>query len=268
MPVRYDKPEDAEPGTIGFWSLPPRVQATLRPPAVVVVAPVPEQRRKGRIEAERLHDWAGLAEFTAGTSGDDRAIWVDLALLERMAELLRAITANPALPVTVGRKPVAKATLATEVQRMFAAAGRDQRCLHDLVVAGPNGREFLRDLCAFPWTDDGEAAARIFASTVSCADDDVERAMNRIGQEGDPGAAVRHSSKPDGDPFHRDHTPDALRRSTEIARSVAEALDPLTGDRLDQIPPLLARELARVVLRDRREVDLRLKASLGRREDA
>jgi hypothetical protein len=147
---------------------------------------------------------------------------------------------------------------------MFAAAGRDQRCVYDLVVAGPNGRDFLRDLCAFGWADDGQAAARIFSSTVSCADDDVERAMNRVAQEGDPGAAVRHSSKPDGDPFHRDHMPEALRRATEIARAVAEALDPFTDDQLDQIAPALARQLARVVLRDRREVDLRLKASLGR----
>ncbi|ADG99301.1 hypothetical protein Srot_2870 [Segniliparus rotundus DSM 44985] len=257
MPVRYEKPEGwvHRGGDNEFWLLTGPLQAALRPPGVIVVAPVLEQRRNGRIEAERLDNWSRIARI-ADQQGEPPygGSVINGALLERAADLLRAIAANPALSVTVSRKPTARATIAAVLQEMLAAAGRDRVWAHDL-IAGPDGRAFLRDLCAFGWTDDGEAAAALFSHVVSCADDEIERMQNRMVQENDPGAAVRWSDKKPGAPFLLHET----RRSVEIARAIAEALDPLADEQLDQIPPVLARELARAVLRDRRETDKRLK---------
>lgn len=263
MPVQYNKPENWQHrgGDDEFWLLTGPLQAALRPPGVIVVAPVPEQRRRGRIEAERLDNWSRIARIVA-EQGDPPygGSVIDGALLERAADLVRAVVANPALPVTVSRKPFAKATVAVVLQEILAAAGRDRVWAHDILV-GPNGRTFLRDLCAFEQTDDGEAASALFCHTASCADDEIERMQNRTVQENDPGAAARWSDKKPGEIY----LPEESRRSVEIARAVAEALDPLADDQLDRIAPALAREFARVVLRDRREVDLRLTASLERR---
>lgn len=256
MPVNYDTPAENDPRAQfgGFWQLPDGIRAALRPPGVVLVSAVPDQRRKGRLEVNHLDGWSDVADMVALTdpafmNGTD----LDGALLERAAELLIAIGEHPGLPVTVKRKPVARATVVGTLEKMLAAAGPDTICVHDLIAA-PAGVKFLAALFGFPWIDGGAAAAGLFVplNTPPTAEESEQESAGcsaGVGSEIEVTDAAR----------------ERFRRTTEIRQLVTDVLAELTDTQFDRISVLLARELAQIVVRDQRQIDQRLHASLSRR---
>ncbi|WP_079614635.1 TPR repeat region-containing protein [Mycobacteroides abscessus] len=237
------------------------IRADIRPPHVVVVAAVPEERRRGRIEAQGLESLVATADiFSGGTPG---YLGSDVAsvLLERAAELLDALTEHPGLPVTVQRKPLAKATVTEMLQKLIGVGGPSHIAVHDLLTQ-VGGVKFLHDMFCYPWIDGGEAAATLFWSfeaPVTVEHSDHERELNK---SVDSNAVVRYIA-PSGTGQPR--SSEFLERNTEVCRIATDVLAEYDDARLDALPTRLAQELARIVIRDQRGIDARLNISLSRR---
>ncbi|MCA4749578.1 hypothetical protein H8Z55_17455 [Mycobacteroides abscessus] len=267
MPVNYDMPAEDDPRAQfgGFWQLPDGIQAALRPPGVVVVSAVPDQRRKGRLEVDHLDGWSDVADTIAmGDPAFMNGTELDGAVLERAAELLVAIGEHPGLPVTTKRKPVARATVVGTLEKMLAAAGPDTICVHDLITA-PTGVKFLAALFGFPWIDNGAAAAGLFTSLTAPSTTEESEHEREANKAAHPGAGAQRAADPGPGQAVTDSARETLRRTNEVRRTATDVLAELTDAQFDRISVLLARELARIVIRDHREIDLRLGASLARR---
>ncbi len=260
LPSCDDWPMTGQEGS-GGGADPVGIRSDIRPPHVLVVAPVPEQRRRGRIEAQGLERLVATADIFGGGTPGYLGSDVASVLIERAAELLDALTEHPGLPVTVQRKPLAKATVTEMLQKLLAVGGPSHAAVHDLFTK-VGGVKFLHDVFCYPWIDNGEAAATLFWSFEAPATVEQSEHERELNKSVGPDAVVRYTATSDTD---QPRSPEFLNRNTEACRIATNALAEYDDTQLDTLPIRLAQELARIVIRDQRGIDRRVHASLSRR---